>query len=220
MHRQEPIALGDIFREIDEDLRRDRYEDLWKKYGQYILTGAGIIVAATAGWVAWQEYQQRHNVKATAELHTALSAVRAGKSDDAIGMLAELSKDGSGGQAALANFVEAALRAEKGDRDNARVLYHNIRNNSGLSAPYHALAAIRLVELDLADGNPADLLGLLAPLTADSNPWRLTAWELSAYLEKRAGNTEAAKGFLQRISADSAASASARARAEAFLAQL
>jgi hypothetical protein len=212
--------LGDIFREIDEDLRRDRYEDLWKKYGQYILTGAGIIVAATAGWVAWQEYQQRQNVEATAALHTALSAVRAGKSDDAVGLLAELSKDNSSGQATLAMFVEAALRAEKGDRDNARVLYNNIRTNASLSSPYHALAAIRLVELDLDSGNPAELLSLLKPLTAEDSPWRLTAWELSAYLEKRAGDTEAARGFLKRIIADSKSSASARARAEAFLAQL
>jgi len=212
--------LGDIFREIDEDLRRDRYEDLWKKYGQYILTGAGVLIAATAGWVAWQEYQQRQNVEATAALHTALSAVRAGKTDEAVSVLTDISKDGSSGHAALALFTEAALRADKGDRENARVLYRNIRENSSLGAPYHALAAIRAVELDLDDGNPADLLGLLAPLAADASPWRLTAWELSAYLEQRAGNADAARGFLKRIIDDSASSASARARAEAFLAQL
>ena len=219
-HRQEPTVLGDIFKEIDEDLRRDRYEVLWKKYGQYVLIGAGLVVAATAGWVAWQEYQQRQNVEATAALHTALSAVRAGQNDDAVNLLTEISKDGNSGHATLALFTEAALRAEKGDRENARVLYHNIRENSSLGATYHALAAIRSVELDLEEGNPADLLGLLAPLVGDTSPWRLSAWELSAYLEQRAGNVEAARGLLQRIIDDGESSASARARAEAFLAQL
>ena len=212
--------MGDIFREIDEDLRRDRMEDIWKRYGKYIVTGAGVIIVATAGWVAWQEYQQRNNVNITAQMHTAMSAVRDGDNDAAIAAFAEVSQNGSNGQAALALLQEAALRANNGDRDNARVLYRNVLENGALDAPYHALATIRLVELDLADGNPADLLGLLQPLMADGSPWRLTAWELAAYLERRVGNLDAARAHLQRIMDDGDSSASARARAEAFLAQL
>jgi len=212
--------LGDIFREIDEEIRRDRAEELWKRYGNYILTGAAVIVIATAGWVAWQEYRQRNAIETTAAMHTALSAARADNTDAAIAGFAEISQSGTAGQAALALFQEAALRADSGDRDNARILYRNIRNNGSLDAPYHALAAIRLVELDLADGNPAELRGLLQPLLGDDSPWRNTARELAAYLEQRAGNAEAARNHLQRIIDDSDASASARARAEAFLAQL
>ena len=212
--------MGDIFREIDEDLRRDRLQEVWKRYGTYILTAAAVIVVATAAWVAWQEYQQRNNVNTTAALHTAMSAARSDNTDAAIGAFAEVSQNGTAGQAALALLQEAALRAGNGDSDNARVLYRNVLDNRSLDAPYHALAAIRLVELDLAEGNPAELLSMLQPLMANDSPWRLTAWELAAYLQRRAGDTEAARGHLQRILDDSDSSASARARAEAFLAQL
>ncbi len=212
--------MGDIFREIDEDLRRDRLQELWKRFGTYILTGAAIIIVATAAWVAWQEYQQRNNVNVTARLHTAMSAAQNGNADAAISSFAELSQDGNAGQAALAMLQEAALRAENGDRDNARVLYRNVMENGSLDAPYRALATIRRVELDLAEGAPGELLGLLQPLAADDSPWRLVAWELAAHLEQRAGNTDAARTYLQRIMDDGDASAAARARAEAFLAQL
>lgn len=212
--------MGDIFREIEEDLRRDRAEALWKRYGQYVLTVAAVIVIATAGWVAWREYQQRQDVSATAALHTALSAARSGNTEAAIASFAEISQNSGDGQAALALLEEASLRAEQGDRDNARILYRNIRENTALAAPYRNLATIRTVELDLASGDPADLLALLQPLTGDADPWRLTAWELSAYLEHRAGNIEAARADMQRILNDDESTASARARAEAFLAQL
>lgn len=212
--------MGDIFREIDEDLRRDRLQEVWKRYGTYILTGAGVIIVATAGWVAWQEYQQRNNVATTAALHSAMSAARSGNTDAAIAAFAEVSQDGSTGQAALALLQEAALRADTGDRDNARVLYRNIIDNRSLDAPYRALATIRMVELDLADGDPGQLLNLLQPLTADDSPWRLTAWELAAYLERRSGDADAARSYLQQILDDGDSTASARARAEAFLAQL
>ena len=212
--------MGDIFREIDEDLRRDRFEQVWKRYGQYILICAGLIVVATAGWVAWQEYQQRQNVETTAALHTALSAARADNDVAAIAALADISQSGTEGQAALAMLQEAALRAKGGDLENARVLYSNILSNDSLAEPYRALAIIRSAELDLDSGDPAELLRFLEPLTEEASPWRVTAWELAAYLERRAGNIEAARGYLQRIQNDGESSASARARAEAFLAQL
>tara|TARA_R110002074_G_scaffold312217_1_gene482994 strand:- start:514 stop:1152 length:639 start_codon:yes stop_codon:yes gene_type:complete len=212
--------LGDIFREIDEDLRRDRFEKLWKRFGSYILAGAGLIVVATAGWVAWQEYQQRQNVETTAALHSALSAARTNNNDAAIAALTEISQSGTEGQAALAMLQEAALRAAQGDRDNARVLYRNIRENGSLAEPYRSLAVVRTVELDLDEGDPSELLQMLAALTDDANPWRLTAWELAAYLERRAGNVDGARQYLERIRNDGESSASARARAEAFLAQL
>ncbi len=41
--------MADIFREIDEEVRRDRAAELWKKYG-WLLTGLAVLaVAAMAG---------------------------------------------------------------------------------------------------------------------------------------------------------------------------
>ena len=54
---QEPTTLADIFQEIDEELRRDRWEILWQKYGKYLVGCAVAIVAGTAAWVGWQNYQ-------------------------------------------------------------------------------------------------------------------------------------------------------------------
>ena len=39
--------MSDIFREVDEDLRRDQAVDLWKKYGSIFLSIAVLIVAGT-----------------------------------------------------------------------------------------------------------------------------------------------------------------------------
>lgn len=210
--------MGDIFQEIDEELRRDRAEALWKRYGNVIIGVAGAVVIATAAFVAWQEFEKREAVTATANLHTALSAVRAGQDDTAIAALGEVAKNSGGGAALLASMQEASLRAEKGDRDNARVLYNTVRANASTSLSN--LATIRLVELDLADGDTGELLRLLAPLSGNDSPWRFAAWELSAYLHKRAGDLDAAKAATQKILDDGQASAAARARAESFLAQL
>jgi hypothetical protein len=44
--------MADIFREIDEDVRRDRAIDFWKRHGNLIIGLALLAVLATAGWKA------------------------------------------------------------------------------------------------------------------------------------------------------------------------
>jgi len=212
--------LGDIFQEIDEELRRDRWEAVWKKYGRYIIGVAAVIVLATAGWVAWQEYERRQSVAVTAAMHNAMAAAGADQTEQAIQAFTAVSEDGNERQVTLALLQEAALRAEQGDRESARGLYQSLRENDSLADPYRALATIRAVELDLAEGDPQTLLGWLEPLLADGSPWRHIGWELSAYLQERAGNADAARVFMERLQNDMDSPAAARARAEAYLAQL
>lgn len=212
--------MGDIFQEIDEDLRRDRWEQVWKKYGQYLVAAAGAIVIATAGWVAWQEYSQRQDVALTAALHGAMSSARAGNSAEAIAAFAAAADEGNADQAALALFQEAALRAQNDDRDAALGIYLGLRGNEALDEPYRAMATIRAVELDLVDGDAATMLGWLAPLTDGASPWRHVAWELAALLEQQQGNLDAARDLFERLAGDDESTAAAKARAEAYLAQL
>ena len=48
--------MGDIFREIDEELRQERYERLWRSYGKYVI-GIGVALVITLlGWKSWDYY--------------------------------------------------------------------------------------------------------------------------------------------------------------------
>lgn len=218
--RQERIALTDIFQEIDEELRRDRWENVWKKYGKYILGIAAVIVLGTAAWVGWQEYQLRQNLAVTNAMHAGLAATQAGNDEAAIEGFAAVTAEGNDRQNALALLQEAALRAKSGDVETARGLYQSVREKDSLDEPYRALATIRLVELDLDTGDAGTMLGWLAPLTADGSDWRFVAWELSAYLENRSGNADAARVLWERLRDDPDSPVAARVRAEAYLAQL
>ena len=48
--------MADIFKEVDEDLRRDNFEKLWKKYGFYFIGLAVTVVLAVAGVQGWRAY--------------------------------------------------------------------------------------------------------------------------------------------------------------------
>jgi len=42
--------MSDIFQEVEEDVRRERYEQLWKKYGNYMVAAAIVVVMAVGGY--------------------------------------------------------------------------------------------------------------------------------------------------------------------------
>ena len=48
--------MGDIFQEVEEEVRRDRYSKLWKDYGGYIIAAAVALVLGTTASVGWREY--------------------------------------------------------------------------------------------------------------------------------------------------------------------
>ena len=52
-NRDQDSQMADIFREIDEEVRRDKAAELWKKYGWVVTSLAVLAVLAVAGWQYW-----------------------------------------------------------------------------------------------------------------------------------------------------------------------
>ena len=49
------LSQDSLLREIDEDIRRERYAKLWKRYGSYVITALVLLLAGVAGYMIWQE---------------------------------------------------------------------------------------------------------------------------------------------------------------------
>ncbi|MEI9929239.1 MAG: hypothetical protein WDM89_01380 [Rhizomicrobium sp.] len=41
--------MSDIFHEVEEDVRRERFEKLWKQYGDYAVAALAVVILAIAG---------------------------------------------------------------------------------------------------------------------------------------------------------------------------
>ncbi|NUB28719.1 tetratricopeptide repeat protein [Azospirillum brasilense] len=204
--------MSDIFREVDEDLRRDRMERVFKRYGGIMLAAALAVVAATGGTVAWRNWQQSQKQNETTALAAALSQATQGP-DKGVEALAAFAGKADPGMAALAQLNAAALLAREGKTAEAVTVYDTLSNNAGAAAVYRELAALLSVMHQLESGDPAQLQARLQPLTADANPWRFSAREMSAVLAARAGDKDRARTLFQQLADDSQAPAGVRSRA-------
>ena len=211
--------MSDIFREIDEELRRDNLLKLWSRYGRYIIIAVAVALVVAGGIVAWREHQLAERRAQSTRYAGALTLARDGKEADAAKVFAAIAEEG-GGYAVLASFEEAALLAKSGDRPAAIADYDRIAATADLDPSLRGLALLLSVMQSLPEADAHQTIDRLAPLTESGNPWRPTAIELTALARLKSGDKSGALDLYKGLADDLAAPASLRARAAEMAAAL
>jgi hypothetical protein len=204
--------VSDIFREIDEELRRDNLKKLWSRYGRYIVGLAVLVLVAAGAIVAWRDHQLSERRAQSMRYSSALSLVRDGKDGEAAKVFAVIAQE-SGGYATLASFEEAELLAKSGDRKGAVAAYDRIATTSGLDSVFRELATLLSVMQGVPDTDPHSVIDRLAPMTAAGDPWRSIALELTAAARLQAGDKSGALDVYKALADDLGAPQGTRARA-------
>jgi len=208
--------LSDIFREIDEELRRDNLAQLWKKYGNYVIGLAVLIVIATAAVVGWRSYQDKQREAQGAQYASALDLARQGKDADAVAAFASLAQSSDAGRAVLARFEEAASKVNTGDTAGAIAAYDQLAGDRSIDASFRDVATLLSGRYTLDKGDPQTAIAKLQPLTAPTNPWHGLALELTALAELKAGDKAKALKDFDALGKDTTAPQAVRQRATAM----
>lgn len=212
--------MADIFKEVEEDLRRDKAAEWWKKYSLFIYAAAAVVVIGVAGYQGWRAYDLKLRGERSDAYAGALASAAAGDPEEARRALAALSDPSGSGYGLLAALSEANLAVEAGDLERAEAIWRALAQNDGAGAALSDLAALYGVMRRMNDGDPAALRGELATLSAPEAPYRFSALELLAALALREGDSAAAREHLTQITDDPAAPAGSRSRAAELLASL
>ena len=108
-----------LFKEIDEDIRQEKYIDLWRKYGKIIISISIAFVLGVALFKGWEAYKLNQKIMDSNQLSSALDLIDHEKQANAATILNKLIKNGSTGYAILARFNEAAILMKSGKRKKA-----------------------------------------------------------------------------------------------------
>jgi hypothetical protein len=211
--------VSDIFREIDEELRRDNLLKLWSRYGRYVIMAAVAALVLAGAIAAWRSHQVSQRQAESARYSSALALTREGRDAEALQLFAAISREG-GGYAVLAAFEEAELQAKSGDQKAATATYDRIAASSEFDREFRDMATLLSVMHALPDGDPKALIQRLEPLTAANGPWRATALELTAAARLKSGDRAGALELYQKLSDDLSAPQGLRARAAEMAAAL
>lgn len=211
--------MSDIFREIDEELRRDNLLKLWSRYGRYVVALAVLVLIVAGGIVAWRDHQLSERRAQSTRYAAALSLAREGKDAEAAKVFAAIAQEG-GGYSDLAAFQEAELLAKSGDRKGAVAAYDRIADASRLDPAFRDLAVLLSAMHGLPEAEPQVTIDRLAPMTTARNPWRATALELTAAARLKSGDKGGALALYKSLADDLSAPEGVRTRAAEMAAAL
>ncbi len=212
--------MAEIFREVDEDLRRDNAAKVWKKYAPFIIGVAVVVILGVGGLQVWRAYDLDQRGKLSDQFAVVLDAAAKGDNASAQEALRDLSDPASGSYPGLAAFEDARLRANGGDIDGAIAIWDRLAETSSLGEGLQTAAVILSVLHQIDSGDAQGLRQRLDPLTIEGQAYRAAALELSALLALREGDQEAARTLYGTLADDRSAPAGARARATQMLAAL
>jgi hypothetical protein len=205
--------VADIFQEVDEEVRREKLQQLWTRYGNLIIAACVLVVVAVGAWRGYEWWQMKKAGESGAAFENAVTLAEAGKHQEAEAAFAKLAADGSAGYRALARLREAAELAQT-DRPAAVKAYDEIAADGRVGSVIQELAGVRAGIL-LVDTAPyADIRQRLEPLTGADKTFRHTARELLALSAWKAGDMTAAKQWADMITTDPQSPQATRSRAE------
>jgi hypothetical protein len=211
--------MSDIFREVDEDLRREQYKAIWNKYGNYIVAIAVLIVVAAGGYRGWEYWQNRQAEQSGDKFIVALTQADEGKKAEATATLDELARGGTGAYPYFARMREAAMKTADGDTKGAVDAFDAVAKDNAAPSLIRDVARLRAA-LALSDtAGLADLESRIGDMAKAGQPFRHTAREILALSAWRAGDFTKAKGYIDELNADAETPQSTRQRA-ALLQQL
>ncbi|NKB51951.1 MAG: tetratricopeptide repeat protein [Rhizobiaceae bacterium] len=179
-----------FIREVDEELRTERFQDFWTKYGKLAIGVAVAIVLATAGYRFYEYYTAKQAAEAGDAFMAAVSLAQEGKQEEALGAFEKLEGQGSKSYQTLALMRGAAELAKSGQVDEAVKKFDAISGDTEAEENLRSIARIRAAMLLVDSGSVADVEARVSSLSAPGAAYRASAREALGLAHYKAGDLE------------------------------
>lgn len=174
--------MADVFAEVDEMMRRERLEKIWREHGSFIIATIAAIIIGTgivSGWRAWNESAETKN---TAALIAAL------ENTNPEAALQETAGDLRPGLRGIALLTAAGALVQQGKTEDALKVYERAAQDGSIPADLRDMAALTRIAMISAQTAPDEQQAkefqksLKKIWSNDSSPWRFHARLQSATL--------------------------------------
>jgi hypothetical protein len=182
----------DLFEEVEEQLRSDRYLTLARQIAPWLTALFATVLVVWAGYWAYQIYQERNLATASSEYQLGVDALGQNDQTGAFAHFEAAAKAGAPAYKALALMQEGGLRQAAGKGDEAAKLF----DAAAEASPNQIFADLNRLKAALAIMDTAPFTQMqarLAPLTDSKRPYWLYAKEALAMAELQAGRTAEAR---------------------------
>jgi hypothetical protein len=209
-----------LLREVEEELRRERLEKIWKQYGTYIIAGAAVIVLGVLSFKFWESHRIAAAQDTGARYEEALLLVNEKKDGSAEKEFEKIAVDGAGGYRALSQLQLAGSQSKQGKKADAVASYEALANDGTADKMLREFARLQAAGLRVGEADFTEMENRLTPLMTEESPWRYSARELLGLAAYKSGKTAEARTILTPLFVDQATPQSISERAQIVMAEI
>lgn len=123
--------MTDLFKELETDLRQEKFDRLWQRFGRAMVLASVAVVLATVVHVAWKEHRKTQAAEQTGALLAAVEKLNAGDYADATKDFEAIAASADDAHATLALLRKAQAEKNAGDLAAAAATYTALANREG-----------------------------------------------------------------------------------------
>jgi hypothetical protein len=208
--------VSDVFREVEEEVRREQLKKLWERYGPYVVALAVLALAAVGGWRVYEWRQGRLAAEAGSAYVAATLLSEQGKHEEAEAAYAKLAKEGPASYRVLAG-LRAASELARGDSKAGVAAFDALAGDTALALEFRDLASLRAGYVLVDTASHDEMRRRIEPLTAADRPYRHSARALLALAAWRANDAAAVRRWFEMILSDAETPPAVRSQAEMLM---
>jgi len=208
--------MSDFFREVTEEVRRDRAVEIWTRYQNLFIAIAAVIVLAAGGWRFYEWRRLEAAQAASSRFEDALALDVKGDKGAAATAFAGLAADAPDGYRVLARLADAAETAKTDPAAGVKA-YDALGADPGIGAEFQQLAKLRAAILRMDMGDFDHARPALEELAAPTGAFRYTAREMLGVAALQAHDYDGAGRWLDLIVSDPDAPQGVRKASEIML---
>ncbi len=214
-----------FLRDVENALTEEKYQQLWERYGTFIIVGVAALVLGVGGYQYYKSSSLAAAQAAGASYANAQQESGGDKSSigarvAAANAFKDLAKGGPSGYASLAQLQLAGARMEAGKTDEALKLFEELAQRSGVDPLLRDFAVLQAATLRLGKADFTEIQNRLTPLAGDDSAWRISARQLLGIAAAQAGKNDEARSYFERLLADADAPSGVRQRANLYMTKL
>lgn len=204
-----------FLREVDDELRRDKAEQFFRRHGVLLIVAVGVFLVAVGGWLWWQNQRQASAGQRAEALDRAIADIAGGAATEAKGRAAleDMAKSSRDGYATLARLTLAAAALQKDDAKTAARIWSEVANDESVARPFRDLALIRQTTAEFDTLPLGTVKARMQALAVPGNPWFGSAGELVAVAMLKAGDKAGAAKLYEQLAKDNGVPGTVRSRA-------
>ena len=162
--------MANIFREVDEDIRKERYINLFRKYGIYAIGFIIIIVGTLAGMQFYSSYQANKNEILFAEYINIIEI----NSDNALEELSNSSNSSNSFLNGMNLLKRTDLLIAADQVEEATVLLKDAIDGKNLNKIHHDVAIYKLLMINIESFNLEEIKSYQNKLISEVDAFYLT----------------------------------------------